>query len=72
MTHEEFLELVRRYLRAELQARMPPCLHRYRGIVREREVARRWREYSKLRAELERAVAEPGPGQLQSRDPRES
>jgi len=53
MTHEELLELVRHYLRAELEAQTPPCMHRYRGIVREREVARRWRECSKLRAELE-------------------
>lgn len=72
MTHVELLDLVRRYLRAESQARTLPCLHRYRGIVREREVARRWKECSKLRAELERVVAEPGLGQLQPTDPRES
>jgi len=57
MTAEDLADLVRRYLSAELKASSAPCLHRYRGIVREREVARRQREWIKLRSELEQAVA---------------
>jgi len=72
MLPEDLVKLVRRYLRAEQQVRAPLCLHRYRGIVREREEARRWKEWSKLRTELEQAVAEPELGQLQPAKPRES
>jgi hypothetical protein len=61
MTVEDLADLGRRYLGAELQASSAPCLHRYRGIVREREVARRQREWIKLRTELEQAVALDSP-----------
>lgn len=52
----DLADLVRRYLDAELQARTPPCMHRYRGIVRDREITRRQREWILLRTELEQAV----------------
>jgi hypothetical protein len=57
MATQALPDLVRRYLRTELEYRTPPCLHRYRGIVREREIARRRRAWIALRTELEQAVA---------------
>jgi hypothetical protein len=58
MAAEDLARLVRRYLDAEHLAQSSPCLHRYRGIVREREVARRERLRAKLRAELEQVIAD--------------
>lgn len=67
MTVEDLADLVRRFLHAEAQARSPPCMSRYRGIVREREVARRRGEYVRLRTELEQAVGLDGdPGKRNS------
>lgn len=64
MTVEELADLVRRYLHAEVQYQTSPCMHRYRGIVREREIAERRKEWIRLRTELEQAVAN-APGQPQ-------
>jgi hypothetical protein len=50
-------KLVADYLEAELQARSPPCTHRYRGIVREREVARRKKRWLEARTKLEAVTA---------------
>jgi hypothetical protein len=49
--------LVRAYLAADLEARSPPCLHRYRGIVRVREIERRWRVRREAREALDAALA---------------
>jgi hypothetical protein len=62
MNADDLTNLVRRYLSAELQARTSPCMHRYRGIVREREVARRQREWIRLRTALEQAVTDNKSG----------
>lgn len=49
-------DLVTAFLEAERLHRQSPCLHRYRGIVREREVARRAKRYHEAREALERVV----------------
>lgn len=60
MTVEQLAALVRAYLAADLDASSPPCLHRYRGIVREREVARRRRVRRDARNQLDAALAAIG------------
>jgi hypothetical protein len=51
-------DLVTAFLAAEDLHLGTPCLHRYRGIVRDREVARRARLYREAREALKRAVLE--------------
>ena len=56
MTIDELKLLVREYLDAEREASSPPCLNRYRGAVRTREIARRNRKWRELHDQLSKAV----------------
>jgi hypothetical protein len=49
-------DLVADFLAAEHLHQQAPCLHRYRGVVRAREVARRLRRYREAHAALEHAT----------------
>ena len=50
-------DLAADFLAAEQLADEAPCQHRYRGIVRTREVARRHRLYREARDRLKHAVS---------------
>ena len=58
MTLDELKALAREYLEAEREYRSAPCLHRYRGIVRTREIARRRKRWYAAHDALTNATKE--------------
>lgn len=56
-TVADLAALVRAFLAADLEARSEPCTHRFRGVIRRREVARRWRVQCAAREALDEALS---------------